>query len=48
MSNLCVNVRLWIFHLQVENGSIIPRISMNKYHLGAGSKLFEVYTWFPK
>lgn len=45
MSNLRINVRFWIFHLQVKNDSFVPRVSVNRYHLGAGSKLFEIYEW---
>jgi len=32
MSDCWFNLRVWCFHLQIKDGSRIPRLSFNDYH----------------
>jgi len=32
MSNLRVNIRVGKIHIQIEDGAILPRFSINHYH----------------
>ena len=44
MSNDILNVRLFYWHLQVgPDHRFWIRLSYNAYHVGRGSKWFEVY-----
>jgi len=47
MSNLWLNIRFGVWHLQIEKRSIIPKFSRNSYHEGKPFKIEVLELRFP-
>lgn len=47
MSNLWLNIRFGVWHLQCEYGKLLPRFKKNDYHIGKPFRI-EVFDFrFP-
>lgn len=46
MSNLLINIRIFLYHIQLSNNWKL-KISRNEYHKGYKNGYFEVYTFKP-